>query len=104
VIEVPEGARPEDLESALRATLAHPYVEAALLDASHGGASGGTGKTFNWETTAAIVRRVAIETGRRVIVAGGLNATNVGEAINAFQPWGVDVASGVEATPGKKDA
>jgi len=104
VIDVPENAVPKYLESALRATLGHPYVEAALLDASHGGASGGTGKTFDWGTTSEIVRRVAIETGGCVIVAGGLNAGNVGDAIRAFRPWGVDVASGVEANPGKKDA
>jgi len=104
VIDVPEDALPGDLESALRATLAHPYVEAALLDASHGGASGGTGKTFDWDITAEIVRRVAGETGGKVIVAGGLCAGNVGEAINTFRPWGVDVASGVEAAPGKKGA
>lgn len=104
VIDVPEDASMANLESALRATLAHPYVEAALLDASHGGASGGTGKTFDWEATASMVRRVTDEIGGRVIVAGGLRAGNVGEAINAFRPWGVDVASGVEAVPGKKDA
>ena len=104
VIDVPEGAMLEDLESELRVTVEHPYIEAVLLDASHGGASGGTGKTFDWDATAMLVRRVAIETGGRVIVAGGLRAGNVGEAINAFRPWGVDVASGVEATPGKKDA
>jgi len=104
VIDVPEDASLENLESALRATLAHPYIEAALLDASHGGTSGGTGMTFDWAATAEIVRRVQAETGGKVIVAGGLRAGNVGEAINTFQPWGVDVASGVEAIPGKKDA
>jgi len=103
VIDVREGASLAHLESALRTALAHPYIEAALLDTSHGGTSGGTGKTFDWESTAAIVRRIANETGGRVIIAGGLRAANVGEAINAFQPWGVDVASGVEAFPGKKD-
>lgn len=104
VLDVPEDASLANLESALRATLAHPYVEAALLDASHGGASGGTGKMFDWGATSEIVRRVQSETGGRVIVAGGLNAANVGEAVNAFRPWGVDVASGIEASPGKKDA
>lgn len=104
VIDVPEEATLADLESALRATLEHPYIEAALLDASHGGASGGTGKTFNWDATAEVVRRVQAETSGKVIIAGGLSAANVGEAINAFHPWGVDVASGVEAVAGRKDA
>jgi len=104
VIDVAEGEPLTELEAALRAALENSLVTAVLLDASHGGASGGTGKTFDWATTAAMVRRVASETGGKVIVAGGLNAGNVVDAINAFQPWGVDVASGVEAAPGRKDA
>ena len=79
------------------------HGDAASGSASHGGASGGTGKSFDWDRTAAVVREVQEATGGRVIVAGGLNAENVGAAIAAFRPWGVDVASGVERAPGKKD-
>jgi phosphoribosylanthranilate isomerase len=103
VLDVPAGTNPEELGGALRAVLRHPYVGAALLDASHGGASGGTGQTFEWDRVAETVRQVQIETGGKVIVAGGLRAENVAAAIAVFVPWGVDVASGVEAMPGKKD-
>jgi phosphoribosylanthranilate isomerase len=103
VVDVPVGMDLEELRVSLTAVLRHPYVVAALLDASHGGNSGGTGKSFDWERTAAMVREVQEAIGGRVIVAGGLDAENVGEAIAAFAPWGVDVASGVEASPGKKD-
>jgi phosphoribosylanthranilate isomerase len=103
VIDVPVGMDLEELRTTLTAVLRHPYVVVALLDASHGGVSGGTGKSFDWERTAAVVREVQETIGGRVIVAGGLDAENVGEAIAAFAPWGVDVASGVEASPGKKD-
>jgi phosphoribosylanthranilate isomerase len=103
VIDVAEDTDGLELGTKLTEALLHPYIEAALLDASHGGTSGGTGKTFDWGATAEIVRQVTTETGGKVIVAGGLRAENVGEAINAFRPWGVDVASGVEAVPGKKD-
>jgi phosphoribosylanthranilate isomerase len=104
VVDVPVGMDLEELRSLLTAVLRHPFVVAALLDASHGGTSGGTGKRFDWERTAEVVRQVQEAIGGRVIVAGGLQVENVGEAIAAFEPWGVDVASGVEASPGKKDA
>jgi phosphoribosylanthranilate isomerase len=103
VVDVAEGSEAKELEALLRAALGHPQVEAVLLDASHGGASGGTGKTFDWGRTAEVVRTVQRETGGKVIVAGGLRAENVAGAIAAFAPFGVDVASGVEAVPGKKD-
>ena len=72
VVDVPAGMDLEELRRELTAVLSHPYVLAALLDASHGGASGGTGKSFDWERTAAVVREVQEATGGRVIVAGGL--------------------------------
>ncbi len=103
VVEVPAGIDAEALRDLLTAVLRHEHVTAALLDASHGGISGGTGKPFDWPSVAAVVRQVQQATGGKVMVAGGLHAENVAEAIRAFQPWGVDVASGVEASPGKKD-
>jgi phosphoribosylanthranilate isomerase len=105
VVDVPEDANAETMHETLRAALEHPNVAAVLLDASHGGASGGTGKPFDWKRMASVVREVCseVEDGR-VIVAGGLRAENVAEAIAEFGPWGVDVASGVEVSYGKKDA
>jgi len=104
VVDVPQGTDVEALRSKLGAMLRHPHVFAVLLDASHDGSSGGTGKAFEWERVAEMVRQVQSETAGQVIVAGGLRAENVSEAIAAFAPWGVDVASGVEASPGVKDA
>ena len=72
----------------------------ALLDAKVGGASGGLGVSFDW---AAAGRVVGLHPGLPVILAGGLRSDNVAEAIRKVQPWGVDVASGVEASPGMKD-
>jgi phosphoribosylanthranilate isomerase len=62
---------------------------------------GGTGVAFDWQRAAPIVER--IKQVVRVVVAGGLNPTNVTDAIDILNPWGVDVSSGVEAKPGKKD-
>ena len=68
-----------------------------LLDTHAEGALGGTGRSFDWTVAAAVARRFPI------VLAGGLTPENVAEAIAQVQPWGVDVASGVESAPGKKD-
>jgi len=103
VLDIPEDVDASVLRKVLVEVLRHEYVFAVLLDASHGGASGGTGKPFDWGSTAEAVRQAQQETGGKVIIAGGLHAENVAAAIKAFAPWGVDVASGVEAAPGRKD-
>jgi phosphoribosylanthranilate isomerase len=63
---------------------------------------GGTGKTFDWHIAIPVVEKLK-QAGLKVVVAGGLSPDNVGEAISILHPWGVDVVSGVEAAPGKKD-
>jgi phosphoribosylanthranilate isomerase len=79
-----------------------PHVNAILVDSRTALAAGGTGVTFDW----AVARKVLFqnaEARKRLVAAGGLNPANVAEAIAALRPWGVDVASGVEAAPGRKD-
>lgn len=68
-----------------------------LLDAWVSGAYGGTGVRCNWEIAAGIAKK------RPVILAGGLNPENIAEAIKTVRPYGVDISSGVEASPGRKD-
>jgi len=70
-------------------------AEAFLLDAFSSDAWGGTGRTWDWT--------LAAGTGQRIILAGGLDASNVGEAIRKARPWGVDACSRIESSPGKKD-
>ncbi len=72
---------------------------AYLLDTYDAHQRGGTGRTWNWE-----LLRDATHQGKRLIIAGGLTPDNVGQAIRRARPWGVDVSSGVEAAPGRKDA
>lgn len=74
---------------------------AVLVDSGSGSQVGGTGKTFDWGQARGAIQSLSLI--MPVIVAGGLNSDNVGEAMNMFQPYGVDVVSGVEAKPGKKD-
>ena len=72
-------------------------VFAFLLDAARAGQYGGTGQTTDWD----FARRAAAS--RRIILSGGLKVENVAEAIRLVRPHGVDVASGIETKPGKKD-
>ncbi|MBA7572683.1 N-(5'-phosphoribosyl)anthranilate isomerase [subsurface metagenome] len=72
-------------------------ANAYLLDTYDPDSMGGTGKTFDWE----IARRCG--SLGKVILAGGLNESNISEAINSARPWAVDVSSGVESEPGIKD-
>ena len=84
-------------ESAIAAAAAVPAGTHVLLDAHDPIRRGGTGRTIDWSIAAAIARQ------RPVILSGGLNADNVVEAIEAVRPHAIDVSSGVEAAPGKKD-
>lgn len=74
----------------------HAHAAGFVLDGHAPGQQGGQGRTFDWT-------RVPRDLGRPVILAGGLHAGNVGDAIRAVRPWAVDLASGVEASPGIKD-
>lgn len=74
------------------------HTDFHLLDSYVAGLRGGTGETFAWELARAHGDTVP------VILSGGLNAANVADAIAAVRPFAVDVASGVEARPGRKDA
>lgn len=77
------------------------FFGTVFLDSGSLQQPGGTGVAFDWQRAAPIVERMKQVV--RVVVAGGLNSTNVTDAIDILNPWGVDVSSGVEAEPGKKD-
>jgi len=72
----------------------HQGIDSLLLDSG-----AGSGRTFDWKA----VQPLLTSTGMRLIVAGGLTPENVGQAIRTFSPWGVDVVTGVEREPGRKD-
>lgn len=75
----------------------HPLAAGVLLDAYRPGVPGGTGETFDWQ-------RIPHQTNKPIILAGGLNASNIAEAIALTGVYGVDVSGGVELSPGVKDA
>ncbi len=90
--------RPEmDLIATAQAYQGEPQLRGLLLDAWVDGVAGGTGTTFDWSLA-------QTQLPKPVVLAGGLNPDNVGAAIAAVQPAGVDVSGGVEAEPGIKDA
>jgi phosphoribosylanthranilate isomerase len=80
-----------------------PNVDAILIDSLTAKAVGGTGVAFDWSTAGEALFRNP-EVRQRLIAAGGLAPENVSEAIATLRPWGVDVVSGVESAPGRKDA
>lgn len=92
-VAVDQNFEPESLRD-----LAEREGGVIMLDAFHPVLKGGTGQTINWDKAREATKYC------RVILAGGLTPENVSEAIRQVQPFAVDVASGVEASPGVKDA
>ncbi len=95
-LKIYKAFRMENLES-LRALPGY-RTDAWLLDSFVAGKPGGTGAKFNWD--------LAVESkklGRPIILAGGLTPENVADAVRKVRPFAVDVSSGVEASPGRKD-
>ncbi|MFQ5840756.1 MAG: N-(5'-phosphoribosyl)anthranilate isomerase, partial [Candidatus Methylomirabilales bacterium] len=84
-------------DEASLASLTQYRVDAFLLDTFVEGALGGTGRPFPWELAQ------QVRGAGRIILSGGLTPETVGEAIRRVRPYGVDVSSGVEAGPGRKD-
>ena len=80
----------------VRALLAYP-TDFHMLDAHVAGAYGGTGRRFDWELAAEHSRKPPL------VLSGGLTPENVAEALATARPYAVDVASGVEEAPGRKD-
>lgn len=75
---------------------AYAMARGLLLDTLDTGVAGGSGRSFDWSL-------VPTALPRPLILAGGLHAGNVGQAIRQLRPWAVDVSSGVESAPGRKD-
>ena len=92
------GSASDAVEKLLGSITTDPF--AILLDTSIKGSKdgGGTGVTFDWGIAEKLQNN-----GLPVIIAGGLTPSNIKDAVTNVRPWGVDVSSGVEATPGKKD-
>src|SRR5436190_7980521 len=91
-----KAARVRDAAS-LQALNAFRQVDYHLVDAHHADLFGGTGETFDWALLRSRRSKVPL------VLSGGLNPDNVAQAIEVAHPWGVDSASGTEASPGVKD-
>lgn len=95
---LPHAFKAVAIEDAADARRADSFPgERLLVDTKVAGASGGTGKVFDWQLVTQLAR------SRQLILAGGLTPKNVAAAVRVLGPWGVDTASGVEAAPGIKD-
>jgi phosphoribosylanthranilate isomerase len=96
-----EAGPAKQLQAKLAEHAGDPYIDAVLVDSRTAAAAGGTGVAFDWTEARQTLFQNAKE--RKLIAAGGLNPANVEKAIEVLEPWGVDVVSGVEAAPGRKD-
>ncbi len=90
------------IQESLRRLNGSAFVDSVLLDSGSISQRGGTGRVFDWHAAKAAIAQSGVNL--HWIIAGGLTPENVGEAIRLFHPWGVDVVSGVESRPGRKDA
>jgi len=91
----------DDAARQFQETASDAYIDGVLVDSRTATAVGGTGIAFDWQAAQA-----SIFTGNsplKLVAAGGLTPANVAEAIATLHPWGVDVASGTELSPGRKD-
>lgn len=91
----------EGIPDEIRATMPKGLFDTFFLDAGNEQKPGGTGTAFDWQKAIPLVESMRGKV--RVVVAGGLRPENVGEAVRTLRPWGVDVSSGTEVRPGKKD-
>jgi phosphoribosylanthranilate isomerase len=97
-----DGANAAVVAEQLRQIDADGLAARVLIDTKVGSSNlGGTGVPFDWNAARATLAKAGA--ALKVIVAGGLRADNVADAISRLNPWGVDVASGVEQSPGRKD-
>jgi phosphoribosylanthranilate isomerase len=95
---LPHAYKAVPIEDAADARRANTFPgERLLVDTKVSGVTGGTGKVFDWQLVTALAK------ARQLILAGGLTPANVAAAVRVLEPFGVDVASGVESTPGRKD-
>jgi phosphoribosylanthranilate isomerase len=97
-----ESDNPDVITGFRASNMFRDRIAAVLLDSGASDRPGGTGQKFDWQSVVPLTELM----GRirlRLIVAGGLTPGSVEGAMRALTPWGVDVASGVEASPGKKD-
>jgi phosphoribosylanthranilate isomerase len=99
ILRIVHFQRAESLDTT---ALNDPDADGILVDSRTATAVGGTGIAFDWDAARESI--FGNSGGTKLIAAGGLSPENVAEAIAKLQPWGVDVVSGVELAPGRKDA
>jgi phosphoribosylanthranilate isomerase len=102
IVEANNAASGARLADQISRVAALGLIDRVLIDSKVGSAGGGTGVTYDWAAAKSIF--ASAPSSLSLIVAGGLRPDNVANAIAELAPWGVDVASGVEESPGRKSA